>query len=162
VADKIHFTRTLEDLEEFIPRSRILKELGGDDDFVYQYVEPELGDDIKQQDTVKRDALIAARSQQVEEFQNATLSWIYTAGQSDDEHTLAKKHREQLSSQLRDSYWQVDPYIRARSFYDRIGVLRAQGKVEPYPQVNGAAIEPKEMDQTPNSVAIMSDDGDVD
>src|SRR5947207_10001932 len=106
VADKIHFTRTLEDLEEFIPRSRILKELGGDDDFVYRYVEPEPGDNIKQQDTVKRDVLMAARSRHVEEFQDATLYWICTAGQSDDEHTLARKHREQLASQLRDSYWQ--------------------------------------------------------
>jgi len=80
---------------------------------------------------------MAARSRHVEEFQDATLYWICTADQSDDEHTLARKHREQLASQLLDSYWQVDPYIRARSFYDRIGVLQAQGKVEPYPQVRG-------------------------
>src|SRR6266513_230036 len=103
VADKIHFTRTLEDLEEFIPRSRILKELGGDDDFVYRYVEQEPDDNIKQQDRVKRDALMTARSRHVEEFQDATFILDMHRRPSDDEHTLARKHREQLASQLRDS-----------------------------------------------------------
>jgi hypothetical protein len=33
VASKIHFTKHLEDLEQYIPRSQIMKELGGDEDW---------------------------------------------------------------------------------------------------------------------------------
>ena len=44
VAAKIHFTKHLEDLEQYIPRSQIVKELGGDENWEYHYIEPVSGE----------------------------------------------------------------------------------------------------------------------
>jgi len=32
------------------------------------------------------------------------------------------KKRNELAIKLRDDYWNLDPYLRARSFYDRVGL----------------------------------------
>jgi len=61
VASKIHFTRSVEELEEFIPRSQILKELGGDEDWEYNYIEPVEGEDDLLNDTTRLEKLQAER-----------------------------------------------------------------------------------------------------
>ena len=40
VAGKVHFASNVEELQEWIPRSQIMKELGGDEAFTYKYIEP--------------------------------------------------------------------------------------------------------------------------
>ena len=47
--------------------------------------------------------------------------------------------RARLAERLAENYWKLDPYIRARSLYDRSGVLGAAGKLEFYPSAQGAA-----------------------
>jgi CRAL/TRIO domain len=51
VASKIHFTRSVADLEQFIPKSQIVKELEGDDQWEYKYVEPVPGENDIMKDT---------------------------------------------------------------------------------------------------------------
>ena len=41
VASKVHFTRSVNDLDKFIPRDQIPRELAGDEDWEYKYIEPE-------------------------------------------------------------------------------------------------------------------------
>jgi len=33
---------------------------------------------------------------------------------------------------LREDYWHLDPYIRARSYYDRVGMINPGGKLQFY------------------------------
>ncbi|KAK2744041.1 hypothetical protein FQN57_004494 [Myotisia sp. PD_48] len=122
VASKVNFTKTTEDLEQYITRNNILKELGGDDDYDYKYIEPVADENVKQQDTATRDSLILERVQQVTRFQDATLDWITPRPPSGDISATAAT-RLSLATDLRANYWQLDPYIRAKSYYDRIGVL---------------------------------------
>ncbi|KAE8386849.1 CRAL/TRIO domain protein [Aspergillus alliaceus] len=143
VASKINFTKNVQDLEKFIPKDRIYKELEGDQDWEYNYVEPQAGENKTMEDTAKRDELIKERHQLAQELQDVTVEWISASRKKDDEATKAAvEKRTALIEQLRAQYWVLDPYIRATSLYDRLNVLQGGGKVDFYPseaKVNGTA-----------------------
>ena len=149
VAAKVHFTKNLEDLEEFVPRDHIGKDMGGDDPWHYAYVEskPEVEDRLilapESGDKETRARLEAERKAAVEEYERLTRQWIHDPKQ---EGIAAK--REQLAEQLRSGYWELDPYVRARTLYDRTGVIRPGGQIQFYPvtetEVNGTVSKPTE------------------
>ncbi len=132
VASKVHFTNNNEEMEQFIPQSQIIKELGGDEDWEYRYVEPVPGENDKMKDTETRDRLLTERETLVDQYEKATLVWIHTEGDS----PLVKETRQKLASSLKDDYWRLDPYVRARSFYDRIGMIQQGGKLQFYPNLS--------------------------
>jgi hypothetical protein len=119
VASKIHFTRSIADLEKFIPKSQIVKELEGEDPFEYKYVEPVPGENDIMKDTEARDKIVEDRDSFVLRFEDATKRWI--AG----EDTAAE--RNAVAKDLNENYWKLDPYIRARTFYDRTGAIGERG-----------------------------------
>jgi hypothetical protein len=130
VAGKVHFTNNKNDLEKFIEPSRILKELEGDEDWEYKYEEPIPGENDKMKDTATRDKLLASREDVVKKFEATTLEWIKKHDGTDG--SSLKSKREQLATQLREGYWVLDPYVRARSLYDRTGVIKPGGSVDFY------------------------------
>jgi hypothetical protein len=151
VAAKVHFTNSVEDLEVFIDRKRIIKELGGDEDFDYEYIEQQAGENDAIKDTAKRDEIQARNKTIAEELQEATKSWIEAANKGDKAGAESwKPKREEIIERLNKGYWDIDPYVRARSFYDRTNVIQGGGIVDFYPeqstqkQVNGTATEDKE------------------
>lgn len=125
VAAKVHFTNGVEDLSSFIPKSQIIKELGGDENWEYKYVEPVADENKTMEETSKRDELEAARKQDVLDYERKTFEWIH--GQD------KKSERNEIASRLRKNYWQLDPYIRARTLYDRTGMIKPDGTVNFYP-----------------------------
>ncbi|PSR97745.1 CRAL-TRIO domain-containing protein [Coniella lustricola] len=127
VASKVHFTNNLKDVAEFIEPSRVLKELDGEESWQYEYVEPLAGENEKMNDTVTRDKLLEAREHLYHQYEEATLEWIKSPSD-----TGIKSKRDGIAAKLRADYWALDPYIRARSFYDRTGWIQGE-KVEPYP-----------------------------
>ncbi|KAE8150424.1 CRAL/TRIO domain protein [Aspergillus avenaceus] len=142
VASKINFTKNIKELEQFIPKDRIYKELEGDEDWDYSYVEPQPGENKTMEDTAKRDELVKERQQFAQDLQEATIEWISASRKKDDESTKAAvEKRQALIERLRVQYWQIDPYIRATSLYDRLHILQGSGKIDFYPaeaKVNGA------------------------
>jgi hypothetical protein len=136
VASKIHFTKHLEDLEQYIPRSQIMKELGGDEDWEYKYAEPAPGENEIFKDEAPRIKLEEERKADVLEYEKKTFDWIAGRGDSDS----IKKERDLLAQKLHDNYWQLDPYIRARTIYDRTGMIQRGGKINFYTEkqaING-------------------------
>ena len=128
VASKIHFTKTTSDLERFIPKSNIIKEIGGDVDWEYKYTEPRENENKIMQDTGRKDRLQEERMGLVQQYEARTMAWIHAY---DKAHSLPKEEqqrialeRSEIARELRDNYWQLDPYVRARSLYDRTGLLR--------------------------------------
>ena len=120
-------------MEEFIPPEHVLKELEGKEQWEYAYVEPIPGENDTMKDTATRDKLVAKREETVKEWEKKTVDWIARPG----DETI-RREREALAEKLRKGYWELDPYLRARSLYDRIGVLQKGGKVVPYPgETNG-------------------------
>jgi hypothetical protein len=136
----VHFTNNAKEMEEFIPIKHIPKDLEGEEDWTYQYVEPVEGENAKLADTATRDRLLAAREALVKEYEAATLEWIAAGGAADKEKAAeVKSRRNAIAAKLRVDYWNLDPYVRARSYYDRIGVLLPGGKLDWYPEPKAAA-----------------------
>jgi CRAL/TRIO-like protein len=132
VASKVHFLNTSKEMSEFVDLDKLPKEVDGNSDWEYRYVEPIEGENAKMSDTATRDKLLEAREQLVKEYELATLEWL---NGSDAEKTAAvKERRNVIAAKLRDDYWNLDPYLRARSLFDRIGMIQPGGKIEFYPE----------------------------
>lgn len=131
VASKVHFTNNIKDLEEFIARDKIPDEMDGTSGWSYKYIEPIPGENDKMKDTDTRDKLIQERKALYEEFESKTIEWIH----EDDvtKRTALKSERSAIAHKLREQYWRLDPYIRSRTLYDRIGVIKPDGNLEYYP-----------------------------
>ncbi len=125
VAAKVHFTNNVEDLSTFINKSQILKDLGGDEDWEYKFVEPVEGENDSMNDQKTRRELEAVRAREVAEYENVTFSWI----QGQD----VRGRRDEIAQRLRSNYCALDPMIRARSLYDRTGMLGRGGQINYYP-----------------------------
>lgn len=144
VATKIHFTKNREDLEKFIPRNQIMKELEGDEDWEYKYAEVQPGENDKMEDTETRDALLSQRQDLARGIQESTIDWIRASIKKETQAAeAAKEKRNGQIEQLRKQYWELDPYVRARSLYDRLDIIKGEGKIEFYPGAEKAASDDK-------------------
>ncbi|KAF4463570.1 CSR1-phosphatidylinositol transfer [Fusarium albosuccineum] len=130
VAAKVHFTNNRAELEEFIAPDHLIKELDGDENWEYKYVEPIPGENDKMKDTETRDRLLAQREELVKKFEHATREWIRNP--EGEQAAQIKTGRERLAKSLKEDYWNLDPYIRARTLYDRQGAIQAGGKTDWY------------------------------
>jgi len=127
VAAKVHFTNGVDDLQAFIPKSQIIKELGGEENFDYQYVEPLPSENDSLKAEGPRQELAEIRKKEVSEYEQKTFDWIH--GQD------TRGQRDELAQKLRENYWKLDPLIRARSLYDRTGMIGKDGKLNFYPSL---------------------------
>ncbi|RMZ82280.1 hypothetical protein DV738_g1857, partial [Chaetothyriales sp. CBS 135597] len=147
VAAKVHFTNDLAQLEDFIDRKQIIKELGGEEDWEYKYIEPRAGEDDLLKDTAGAAKVKEAREKLATEFENLTIQWINVKGGAGSAELYEK--REQVAAALAANYWDLDPYIRARSTYDRSGIISKGGVIDFYPEqsrhtkTNGHALSEK-------------------
>jgi hypothetical protein len=128
VAAKVHFITGAKALEELIPRENILKELGGEEDWEYEYVEPVAGENDKLNDTAARDIILAERNSLGADLFSLTTQWI-----ADPKTDLGI--RDQVVEKLRKNYWDLDPYVRARTVLDRTGVIKGDGTVTEKPTI---------------------------
>ena len=132
VAGKIHFTKNVEELAEFVERSHIIKELGGDDPWTYQYVEPVSGENKRLSDAVTRQRLLDERAAVVKDYEMTTQQWIHNSILTD----VVQQKRSELTKRLRTGYWELDPYLRARTLYDRTGIISEGGQIQYYGSPN--------------------------
>ncbi|KAL3461354.1 CRAL/TRIO domain protein [Aspergillus heterothallicus] len=156
VAAKIQFTKNGQDLEQFIPKERLIKELEGDEDWEYKYAEVKPGENDTMKDTAKRDELIAERQKLAKEVQDSTIAWITAARKKEEAVTKeAVDKRKDLIERLRVQYWQMDPYVRCTNLYDRWNIVQGGGKVNFYPSEAESTKESEKVgaSQTPTSSA---------
>lgn len=122
VAGKVHFCSNIKELEAFIEKDKIIKELGGPEDFEYKYIEPEADENAKLQDTTTRDAIQAERNALTEAFDRETVQWVRGGNDGTE--------RKRLAGLIEANYWKLDPYVRARSVYDRNGTIKPSASPE--------------------------------
>jgi hypothetical protein len=143
VAAKVHFLSGAKGLEQLISREHIIKELGGDEDWEYDYVEPRPHENDKLHDTETRNVILAERKKLGDDLFSLTSEWI-----SNPQVDSLSSSRNEVITHLRDNYWTLDPYVRARTILDRTGVIKGRGKVDFYPaaeaQPEEAPIQPSE------------------
>jgi len=124
----VQFTNNNEEMEAFVPHAQIISELGGAEDWKYTYIEPVPGENDRMKDTATRDKLLAAREAIIKDYETATLEWIHGAG----DQAEVKRRRNEIAGKLKVDYWGLDPYVRARSYYDRVGMINPGGKIRFY------------------------------
>lgn len=146
VAGKVHFTKNVEELAGFVERSHIIKELGGDDPWTYQYVEPIAGENKLLSDVATKQRLLDERAAVVQDYESTTQQWIH-----DPHSTVAlQQKRSELAKRLRNGYWELDPYLRARTLYDRTGIIREGGQIQYYGSPNTTAASYPTQKSIPN------------
>ncbi len=128
VANKIRFANSESELAQFLPRTEILKELGGGSSWQYEYIEPRAEENCKLKDAETREILLAHRAEIVSRFESITSRW--TLNQLND---LERREREAIAKELELDYWTCDPYIRAKTIYDRTGYIDGGGAYNPRP-----------------------------
>lgn len=134
-----------------MPRSQIIKELGGEEDWEYEYVEPSPNENDRFKDHVTRESILAERKGLGDELFALTSEWISTS-QSDPSPTS----RDEVIRKLRENYWQLDPYVRARNVLDRTGVIKEGGSIDFYP----AKVSP-EVNEKPKVLTEHLDDAQI-
>lgn len=138
VASKIHFTKTIHELEHYIDRKHIIKDLGGDDAYTYRYIEPSSSENDRLADTDTRTRLQDERAALVRDFEKTTQEWIKETWSSSTSSTpeelgpllRLQEKRLELTRSLRSGYWQLDPYLRAKTIYDRVGMIGEGGIID--------------------------------
>lgn len=146
----------MKDLEEFIDIDKIPDEMDGTSGWTYKYIEPVAGENDTMNDTETRDKLTREREALYEEFEAKTIEWIH----EDDaaKRAVTKSERSAIAQKLREQYWRLDPYIRSRTLYDRIGVIKPGGKLDYYPTWEAVAAS-----STPAAkVAVETSSDDLD
>lgn len=146
VASKVHFTRSVADLDKFIPRNKIPKEFSGDEKWSYEYVEPLKDENMVMKDTATRDSLMYDRMMIGIRMLAATAAWVSATSVSDGKKEVKNEiskveelnlRRESVIEEFRVNYWNLDPYIRARAFIDRTGILLPGGELARNASANG-------------------------
>lgn len=128
VAAKVHFLSGAKGLEQLIPREHIIKELGGDEDWEYEYIEPKTHENDCLHDAETRKVILADRKKLGDDLFSLTSEWI-----SVPHADSLNGRRSRVIDQLRVNYWSLDPYVRARTILDRTGVIKGGGKIDFYP-----------------------------
>ena len=70
-------------------------------------------------DTETRDEILKEREDLVRRFEEVTKGWIVGDNVVDE--------RNKIAHELNENYWKLDPYVRARTLYDRMGVIGGRG-----------------------------------
>ncbi|KUL83260.1 hypothetical protein ZTR_10457 [Talaromyces verruculosus] len=143
LVSKVHFTKTLDDLERFIPRSNIPPDLGGTDDtYEYHYIEPDMNDRAENLSldvhSPTREFLASQRQRIGEDLLEATRLWLQTIAMRDGIGLAVQQDRRaELIEELRLNFWKLDPFIRARCQLDREGIIVSDGigTIDHYPHL---------------------------
>jgi hypothetical protein len=128
IASKINFTSNNADLARFIAQEQLQKCYGGKDNWEYKYIEPVDGENERMQ-SEKKEEVEAARSELIRQFEQLSLEWA-RAKPGSAEASQKETERRDLAEGLRESCWKLDPYVRARTYYHRAGVISGQGAVD--------------------------------
>ena len=100
----------------------MIKELGGEEDWEYMYEEPSPEENVKMNNTATHNCLMEERRALALKFEELTMEWVMNAQKSEKAAEISAK-RDQIVEELAENYWELDPYIRARSLYDRQGLF---------------------------------------
>ncbi|KAM0791312.1 hypothetical protein ACM66B_005784 [Microbotryomycetes sp. NB124-2] len=125
VRNKIQMTKNTDDLCVHIPKKHLVKSLGGDNDWQWEYQEIKPGENEKQKDKEGRKAKEKERADLIAAYEEVTREWMKQDKPSDE---LVKK-RKMLMHKMRAQYWELDPYIRGRGCYHRHGNIVGNGLV---------------------------------
>jgi hypothetical protein len=130
VAGKVHFTNNIADLGEFIKESTILKELSGPNEWSYKFQEPIPGENDLMENEDAKMVFLKEREMLSRNYEEIVMEWIASAPSATTEAAI-RKRRDETAELLQANYWKLDPYVRARTIYDRTGELKTPSPQTP-------------------------------
>lgn len=113
-----------EDLFEYIAPSSLPVSLGGTDLTEYVYLPPVPGESLLTDPsciTEKEERLRSRRAAEAE-FEGLTQRWVAGAREVPDAEEWRK--RKELAKRLRKERLKLDPYMRAKTYYHRKGIIK--------------------------------------
>ncbi|KAF9191091.1 hypothetical protein BGZ51_007800 [Haplosporangium sp. Z 767] len=122
---KIQFTNNRKDLEEFVAPDQLMdnKAFEGEDITPYRYVPPVPGENkLLHEDSDAKQRALARRKEMELTFERLTEVWQGQKELSSSAAVIQERH--EVGMRLTDTWWAAEPYIRARTVYDRIGAIR--------------------------------------
>ncbi|GAW24533.1 hypothetical protein ANO14919_141200 [Xylariales sp. No.14919] len=122
IASKIHFTRKPADLLQFISEESLQTSYGGTDTWEYEYVEPVAGENAKLAEAETRAEIQRERNELIDEFERETIEWAFLAASGSIRKGKAAR-RNEVAGRLSGNYWKLDPYIRAKTYLHRLGMV---------------------------------------
>ncbi|EPX71426.1 sec14 cytosolic factor family protein [Schizosaccharomyces octosporus yFS286] len=123
IREKIVFTQNSKDLENYIDRSVIPASLGGDSQHTYQYVEPkENENELVNEHSYEKKAALDRYYAYYNEWEQQSLHWAQTRN-DDAVNEKLRINCDIAGTNFSKEYWRVDKYLRARTVYDRLGLL---------------------------------------
>ena len=126
VASKVNFTNNLADVSQFIAQENIIHELGGPDKYSYEYIEPVPGENDSLKNTGKRQKLEDERRELAKEYEESIKEWATLETTDTTGWDRMRARRDDIAKRLGVNYWALDPFVRAKSLYDRNGQMTAQ------------------------------------
>ena len=129
VASKINFTRSASDMARFIDKKNLQKSYGGEDGWEYEYVEAVPGENSQLEKVDEAAKLLEERIETAIELVGLTVDWASASAQSDAEKGTVPK-RDEAIQKFQENYWKLDPYIRAKTYLHRVGVVNEKGEVD--------------------------------
>ena len=139
VRSKIMFTNHPSDLDE-VTIDRIPKYLGGQLKGEYKYVPPQPNENksVVPESDPKRQQLYNRFIKNADQFEELTKKWADSNGQ--DESIF--QQRDRCAKHMRIAFLELDPLMRGKMLYHRLGILRPDGtKRFLYEQVDGRTLE---------------------
>ena len=143
VRKKIIFLKKPKQLLAYIDADQLVDKLGGSSGFKFHYTRGERNvDDARLDDVDTRNKLMEEIWETRDLFEEATRTWA---------SMKECPERAALAGKLMQQWIKLDPYVRARSWYDRYGVVREEDwavnfKWLQLPKSNG--INPEESDDS--------------
>ncbi|KAG0280778.1 hypothetical protein BGZ95_008683 [Linnemannia exigua] len=121
VASKIRFTRSDKELTEVIDANHLPNKYdGGKDQFTYQYIPVQAGENDRMKDAETKERLLEEWKALMWKFEALTREWIdckkVDGARAED---VIENERSSLAKELRVAYFKLDPYIRSRNLYHR-------------------------------------------
>ncbi|KAK3065013.1 hypothetical protein LTS18_013663 [Coniosporium uncinatum] len=134
---KVHLTMTANDLAEYIDMKQVRKEMAGQEDWTYKYPEPVEGENKAMDDTTTLETLQDDRAELVQRYEKAILDWEVDPSRGKE----IESERNEVVKALKNNYWKLDPYVRARSLYDRNGMLEKFQAGQEGPKLTSRQVE---------------------
>ncbi|RSM05112.1 hypothetical protein CDV31_009746 [Fusarium ambrosium] len=129
ISSKVHFTSGTKALTKFIAKDNLQTCYGGQDAWEYNYIDPVPTENERMRSEEKKVKVQQERDELISQFNRLTADWASL----EPEFVLGKEknvERDELVKVLQLNYWRLDPYVRATTYYHRVGVVTRVGDVD--------------------------------
>ncbi|KAI0242900.1 phosphatidylinositol transfer protein csr1 [Massospora cicadina] len=114
VAEKVKFV-SVKELPEYIDPSYLPESLGGTMKQEFIYVPPQPNENLKLDDVEGQRVAQKRFDEAIIDFESETRNWATS--------TSPSPKRDEAAARLKAAYVELDPFIRARTIYHRLGVI---------------------------------------